>query len=38
MPSQLREAEIQMFKFTRLLGLLLNAEKLRGMPVGENQN
>ncbi|QII40690.1 leu operon leader peptide [Rouxiella badensis] len=27
-----------MFKFTRLLGLLLNADSLRGMPVGENHN
>ncbi|WP_152623640.1 leu operon leader peptide [Rouxiella chamberiensis] len=27
-----------MFKFTRLLGLLLNADSLRGMPVGEIQN
>ncbi|KAA8728427.1 leu operon leader peptide [Ewingella americana] len=27
-----------MFITTRLLGLLLNAEILRGMPVGENQN
>ncbi|NWA36757.1 leu operon leader peptide [Pseudomonas reactans] len=27
-----------MFTTTRLLGLLLNAEILRGMPVGENQN
>ncbi|NMP27739.1 leu operon leader peptide [Rahnella sp. SAP-1] len=27
-----------MFKFTRLPGLLLNAEKVRGMPVGEIYN
>ncbi|MFU0815047.1 leu operon leader peptide [Rahnella inusitata] len=27
-----------MFMITRLLGLLLNAKNLRGMPVGENQN
>ncbi|AYA08636.1 leu operon leader peptide [Rahnella aquatilis] len=27
-----------MFMMTRLLGLLLNAEYLRGKPVGENQN
>ncbi|MBU9816039.1 leu operon leader peptide [Rahnella sp. C60] len=27
-----------MFKMTRLLGLLLNAEYMRGKPVGENQN
>ena len=33
----LREAE-NMFMTTRLLGLLLNAENLRGKPVGENQN
>lgn len=36
--TQFKEKLKRMFTTTRLLGLLLNAKKLRGMPVGENRN